>query len=168
MKDSANLDRASGSAFREMQTASYGFLYGTVRLSAVQDRSRNKRPPPSCVPVEAGQCPLARHKAFFRCSGLRSIRRAPSWTRACWAAVSLAVKPVGKPDPRGAESVVHVDAFPAGREAALPRGFGRIIRIVIAILLVGWGRSASPLTQTRHPTTRTARRRRGWALGEQA
>src|SRR4051812_36388571 len=75
---------------------------------------------------------------------------------------------VGKPDPRGAESVVHVDAFPAGREAAFPRGLGRIIRMVIAILLVGGGRSASPLTQTRHPTTRTARRRRGWTLGEQA
>src|SRR5512133_1054447 len=37
--------RALGSAFRGMRPASCDFIFGTVRLSAVQDRSRNKRPP---------------------------------------------------------------------------------------------------------------------------
>ena len=40
----AKSGRASGSAFRGMRTASCDFIFGTVRSSAVQDRSRNKRP----------------------------------------------------------------------------------------------------------------------------
>ena len=43
----AKSGRASGSAFRGMRTASCDFIFGTVRSSAVQDRSRNKRPPRS-------------------------------------------------------------------------------------------------------------------------
>ena len=39
--------RALGSAFRGMRTAFCDFIFGTVRSSAVQDRSRNKRPPQS-------------------------------------------------------------------------------------------------------------------------
>ena len=41
----ARSDRASGSAFHGMRAASCDFIFGTVRSSAVQDRSRNKRPP---------------------------------------------------------------------------------------------------------------------------
>src|SRR5512133_2846223 len=41
----ANSGRALGSAFRGIQTASCDFIFGTVRSSAVQDRSRNNRPP---------------------------------------------------------------------------------------------------------------------------
>src|SRR3954470_22785708 len=43
----ANSGRALGLAFRGIRTASYDFMFGTVRLSAVQDRSRNKRRPHS-------------------------------------------------------------------------------------------------------------------------
>ena len=43
----ARSGRALGSAFRGMRTASCDFIFGTVRSSAVQDRSRNKRPPQS-------------------------------------------------------------------------------------------------------------------------
>ncbi len=39
--------RVLGSAFRGMRTASWDFIFGTVRSSAVHDRSRNKRPPQS-------------------------------------------------------------------------------------------------------------------------
>src|SRR5512132_1806450 len=41
----ANSGRALGSAFRGIQTASCDFIFGTVRSSAVQDRSSNNRPP---------------------------------------------------------------------------------------------------------------------------
>ena len=44
----AKSGRASGSAFRGMRTASRDFTFGTVRPSAVQDRSGNKRLPQSC------------------------------------------------------------------------------------------------------------------------
>src|SRR3984893_18911228 len=43
----AKSGRALGSAFRGMRTASCDFIFGTARSSAVQDRSRNKRPPQS-------------------------------------------------------------------------------------------------------------------------
>jgi hypothetical protein len=41
----AKSGRALGSAFRGMRTASCDFIFGTVRSSAAQDRSRNKRLP---------------------------------------------------------------------------------------------------------------------------
>src|SRR5438445_9350464 len=43
----AKSGRALGSALRGMRTASCDFIFGRVRSSAVQDRSRNKRPPQS-------------------------------------------------------------------------------------------------------------------------
>jgi DNA-3-methyladenine glycosylase len=43
----AKSGRALGSAFRGMRTACCDFIFGTVRSSPVQDRSRNKRPPQS-------------------------------------------------------------------------------------------------------------------------
>src|SRR5438132_9993708 len=52
----AKSGRALGSAFRGMRTASCDFIFGTVRSSAVQDRSRNKRPPqlPPSLERESG------------------------------------------------------------------------------------------------------------------
>ena len=43
----AKSGRASGSALHGMRTVSCDFIFGTVRSSAVQDRSRNERPPQS-------------------------------------------------------------------------------------------------------------------------
>src|SRR5205807_7374780 len=43
----AKSGRASGSALHGMRTVSCDFIFGTVCSSAVQDRSRNERPPQS-------------------------------------------------------------------------------------------------------------------------
>jgi DNA-3-methyladenine glycosylase len=45
--ESVEIGQSIGSAFRGMRTASCDFIFGTVRSSAVQDRSRNKSPPQS-------------------------------------------------------------------------------------------------------------------------
>src|SRR5215472_3653102 len=52
----AKSGEALGSAFRGMRTASCDFIFGTVRSSAVQDRSTNKRPPQS-PPTQPTQQP---------------------------------------------------------------------------------------------------------------
>ena len=54
----ARSGRVLGSAFRGMRTASCDFIFGTVRSSAVQDRSRNERPPQST------SSPLERDSVF--------------------------------------------------------------------------------------------------------
>src|SRR5712671_6064693 len=91
----AKSGRALGSAFRGMRTASCDFIFGTVRSSAVQDRSRNKRPPQSPSPLLKGSQDSKPRFLRRRSRPTASCRRSPS---RCRVVVALLVvhSPLGR------------------------------------------------------------------------
>jgi hypothetical protein len=125
----AKSGRALGSAFRGMRTTSCDFIFGTVRSSAVQARSRNKRPPQSpssSLEREPGfEAPFPPRATPSRRGrpGVRGANRAilPPFLRSLARSAAAAAPRIAAPPPCPPRPAGGVRAAVQGRRPSLRR-----------------------------------------------